>query len=181
MNFKVKIFILGIIIVAFASGIYYINADKTTFRDSTIQKNEKKVDNSNDNSVNNSQELTTTQITTSTTAKSNYTKEPESIVATKEYYCGSDLYVVEGTKCVRRITSDAFVNYYCAEGDLIGNLCYIGHGYETRKEPAMVVNYYCVAGYELNGDKCVYTVSFDAGVKYSCPTGYTLKNSICYK
>ena len=55
MNFKVKIFILGIIIVAFVSGIYYINADKTTFRGSTIQKNEKKVDNSNDNSVNNSQ------------------------------------------------------------------------------------------------------------------------------
>jgi len=64
-------------------------------------------------------------------------------------------------------------DYYCDYGwRLEGKKCY--------KEYAATIKYECVGG-KVSGSKCLINKTVSANVTYSCPTGYELTGSTCWR
>ena len=184
MNNEAKYTILGVIIAIFIFGLYYINNDKVTFFGTIIKDKGKDTQLKVDSIDINTQEQESINNETTTTKVNTTVKTYQPIKASREYYCLNDQYTLEGDKCISKIVGTTFKNYSCDEGELVGTQCWIdelGKGYTTKKIDAKIESYYCCCGYELVGEQCIYTSSYNAGIKYTCPDGYVLKGEYCYK
>lgn len=96
----------------------------------------------------------------------------------KEYYCDEG-YTLKGSKCIKTETVSAKEQkeYVCPEGySLAGKNCT-----KTETENAKITN--CsgkIVVHPVDGHICRETKTIQAGIKYTCPTGYqTSDNKMC--
>ena len=99
----------------------------------------------------------------------------------KNYFCASGYTMISGNKCVKTVDAivvDDGLSYSCPAG-----YTQSGSGKNSRcyKKTTTEAYYYCEqSDATLQGDRCI-TPAKTQFITYSCPSGYSLEGSTCYK